>query len=117
MPDLCRASLLHQLLTTALSSRMTPERKTEILEDTYGIPMSHEWKEAAARMCNLADLVEERGIEKGIETERDHGMQILIESCKEFGQTMETAIKKLMEKYLLSAEDAQVLVWQYWPAA
>ena len=75
-------------------------------------------------MCNLADLVEERGIEKGIEkgieqgieTERDHGMQILIESCKEFGQTMETAIEKLMEKYLLSAEDAQVLVWQYWPA-
>ena len=79
-------------------------------------------------MCNLADLVEERGIEKGIEkgikkgieqgieTERDHGMQISIESCKEFGQTMETAIEKLMEKYLLSAEDAQALVRQYWPA-
>ena len=122
--DASAGNLLHQLLTTALSSRMAPERKTEILEDTYGIPMSHEWKEAAARMCNLADLVEERGIEKGIEkgieqgieTERDHGMQILIESCKEFGQTMETAIKKLMEKYLLSAEDAQALVRQYWPA-
>ena len=54
---------------------MTPERKEEILECTYGIPMNYELKEAAARMCNLADLVEERGIEKGIEKGIQEGMR------------------------------------------
>ena len=58
---------LHKLLTTALSSQMTPEEKEDILEHTYGIPMTYELKEATTKMCNLSDLVEERGIQKGME--------------------------------------------------
>ena len=55
-----------------------------------------------------------RGIEQGTISERAHGIQILVESCREFGQTPEIATKKLMEKYSLSPEDAQALVARYW---
>ena len=46
---------------------MTPKGKEEVLERTYRIPMSYELKESTAKLCNLSDLVEERGIEQGTE--------------------------------------------------
>ncbi len=55
------------MLITLLSSRMTPKKKETILEGTYKIPMSYELKEATAKLCNLSDLVEERGIDQGVE--------------------------------------------------
>ena len=64
--DASIGNLLHKMLTTLLSSRMSPKGKEEILERTYGIPMSYELKEATSKLCNLSDLVEERGI-KGLE--------------------------------------------------
>ena len=64
--DTSAGNLLHKMLTLLLSSRMTPEGKEEVLERTYGIPMSYELKEATSKLCNLSDLVEERGIEKGL---------------------------------------------------
>lgn len=66
-------------------------------------------------------VIEERenakqeGMEQGMSSERDRGIKILVESCREFGQTVESVVKKLMEKYALSAEDAQVYVKRYWP--
>jgi len=67
---------LHKLLTTALSSRMTPKEKEDLLEHTYGIPMTYELKEATKRMCNLSDLVEERGIQKGIQKGIQEGAEL-----------------------------------------
>ncbi len=69
-------TILSWILTTLLSSRMTPKGKEEVLEHTYGIPMSYELKEATGRMCNLSDLVEERGIEKGIEKGIEQGTEL-----------------------------------------
>ena len=65
-------------------------------------------------------VIEERenakqeGLEQGVSSERDHGIQVLVESCREFGQTAESAVRKLMEKYRLSAEQAQAYVKRYW---
>ena len=61
-------------------------------------------------------VIEERenAKQEGMSSERDRGIKILIESCREFGQTAEAALKKLMEKYALSAEDAKALVRRYW---
>ena len=67
-------------------------------------------------------MIEERenakreGLEQGTSSERDHGIQVLVESCREFGQTAESAVRKLMEKYLLSTEQAETYVKRYWTA-
>lgn len=67
-------------------------------------------------------VIEERenakqeGLEQGASSERDHGIQVLVESCREFGQTEESAVRKLKEKYLLSTEQAQAYVKRYWTA-
>ena len=57
----------------------------------------------------------ENARQEGAVSERAHGMQILIESCRKFGQTMETAVETLIQNYSLSPEDAQALVARYWP--
>ena len=63
-------------------------------------------------------VIEERenAKQEGMSSERDHGIKILVESCREFGHTAESTVKKLMEKYDLSVEDAQVYVKRYWTA-
>ncbi|MGN1084507.1 MAG: hypothetical protein ACI4QX_05860, partial [Lachnospiraceae bacterium] len=42
-----------------------PEEKEKILFDEYDIETSKELEGGLRQMCNLSDLVEERGIEKG----------------------------------------------------
>ncbi len=99
--DAAAGNALHRVLTTALSSRMPPERKEEILEGTYGIPMSYELKEAAAKMCNLADLVEERGIEKGIEKGIEQGIAQGIERGTEL-KVIQLVLKKMQKCYTVA---------------
>lgn len=57
-------SNIFDLLGTLLSDKQPLEKKT-ILENKYHIPMTTELKEGINIMCNLSELVEERGIEKG----------------------------------------------------
>ena len=61
------------------------------------------------------ESAKQEGIEQGMSSERERGMQVLIESCKKFGQTAETAIEIIMKNYSLSSEDAQAFVKRYWP--
>ncbi len=55
------------MLSTLLSEKLLPEEKEKILFDEYDIETSKELEGGLRQMCNLSDLVEERGIEKGIE--------------------------------------------------
>lgn len=65
--DSLQKNKLHGLLSTLLSERLTVEEKERRLNNEYGIATRRELKEEMEDMCNLADLVEERGIEKGME--------------------------------------------------
>ena len=58
---------LHQLLTTVLSEELTPEEKIKVMKEEYDIVTSVELEGGLAKMCNLSDYIEEKGIEKGIE--------------------------------------------------
>ena len=120
--DASDGNLLHKLLTTALSSRMTPKRKEDILENTYGIPMSYELKEAAGKMCNLADLVEERGIERGIERGTELKLiQMVLKKLKksctaaQIAESLEepeekiNRIMEVAEKYAPEYDERQIL--------
>ena len=72
---------------------MTPKGKEEVLEHTYGIPMTYELKEATEKLCNLSDLVEERGIEKGLERGLKQGIELKLIS---------QVLKKLRKSYTVA---------------
>ncbi len=58
--------------------------------------------------------IRREGREEGIREGREQGLQITIELLEEMGQTRETAERKLMEKYALSAKEAEDKVGLYW---
>ena len=65
--DAMQGTELHQLLTTVLSDTLTPEEKIETLENQFDIVTTVELEGGLAKMCNLSDYIEEKGIQKGIE--------------------------------------------------
>lgn len=64
--DMEQGTELHGLLSTILSDELTVPRKEEILQKNFGIE-PYNVKEVVTSMCNLSDLIEEKGIKKGIE--------------------------------------------------
>lgn len=60
-----RGNKLHGMLTTLLSSRLSPQEKEKILEDEYNIETTAEMEGGLQQMCNLSEMIEEKGIEKG----------------------------------------------------
>lgn len=56
---------LHGLLSTLLSEKLTPKEKENRLSTDFDFETSTELEGGLREMCNLSDLVEERGIEKG----------------------------------------------------
>jgi len=55
------------MLNTLLADELSVEEKENILSQEYGIETSVEVKEVLNTMCNLSDLIEEKGIERGTE--------------------------------------------------
>lgn len=46
--------------------------------------------------------------------ERAKGIEVLLETCKEFGSTREAAKSNLISKYQLSEEQAEKYMREYW---
>jgi len=63
-----------RLLQILCSSLLSAEQKLDLLED-FGIRMEDDVEGGIRNMCNLSDLVEERGIEKGLKEGRDSERQ------------------------------------------
>ena len=55
------------MLSTLLSNKINIKEKKRILEEEYHISMSNNLKKEVKDMCNLADAIEERGIQTGIQ--------------------------------------------------
>ena len=66
---------LVSMLTTLLSSDITKEKKKQILQDTYNIPMTIEYEQEVDDMCNLSEYVEQKGIQKGLQKGLQEGLQ------------------------------------------
>ena len=78
-----RGNRLHGMLSTLLSEKLLPEEKEKILSDEYDIETSKELEGGLRQMCNLSDLVEERGIEKEIEKGIERGkLEILLSQIR-----------------------------------
>ena len=109
---------LHRLLGTLLSSKMKAEEKKKILEEEYHIPMREELERSVISMCNLADGIEqkgiEQGIERGIEQGIEQGIKALIETCKELGLSRNETVLKIVEKFGITKENSEKYVERYW---
>lgn len=53
-----------RMLDVLLSDVKSAAEKAEILQNDYGIQMTQSMKKEAAKMCNLSEAIEERGIQK-----------------------------------------------------
>ena len=77
-------------------------------------------------MCNLSEVVEERGIKKGmeqgieqgierglaqgIEQGKEQGIRGLVDILNEMGTSKDVIVDKIMEKFLLTEEQARKFV-------
>lgn len=105
-----KATKLHRLLGTLLSSEMTRQEKKDIIESEYGIPMTQNIERRVNIMCNLSEVIEERGIERGIEKGIEQGS----------AQRLVKSIEANMRNFKIDLETAckgnDITVEEYWTA-
>ena len=89
------------MLEDLLSNQDSETKKTK-LEEKYAMEITTELEGRFDSMCNLSEVVEERGIEKGIRG--------LVDILKEMGTSKEVIVDKIMEKFSLAEEQARKFV-------
>lgn len=67
------------------------------------------WK-GAERMEGLGESILAEGFEQGIE----QGICLMVETLQELGQTKRHITDMLVQKYMLSEEEAEIKTEQYW---
>lgn len=90
---------LHRLLGTLLSEKLKVDKKLDILENEYDIPMEESIEEEVKTMCNLSEGIEERAMEAG----RKEG----IEEGRKAG--LKEQLKQQVQKKLLKGKDIDVI--------
>ena len=56
---------MHRLLCTMFSQNLSQEKKLEIIEQEYDIPMEEKFREDVTIMCNLSQGIKEAGKAEG----------------------------------------------------
>ena len=101
---------MSRLLKVVLSAELSLEEKKDILESEYELEMESKTEGELGKMCNLAEGIEERGIQKGIQK----GIQVLIEAYKEMNLDRKTAAEQVGQKYNLTEEKIAEVMERYW---
>ena len=95
-------------------SREDSDVKKRKLEEKYAMKMTLELEGRINRMCNLSDVVVERGIELGIQQGMQQGMQRgikgLVDILSDMGTPKEVIVQKIMEKFSMTEEKAREFV-------
>ena len=79
-------NVLIAMLEELLRKEAAPEKKKKLSEE-YGIVMSKETDRRVNTMCNLSEVVLERGIERGIKVGEERGIRIGEERGIRIGET------------------------------
>lgn len=66
---------LHRLISTLLSSDLPGQKKLDIMEHEYSIPIKSDIREDVNTMCNLSEGIEEKGIKKGMKKGMKEGIK------------------------------------------
>ena len=96
-----------RLLDVLFSVETNPKEKGQILENDFSIKMTQSIESEVSLMCNLSKGIEERGIEKGKQEERQRGIQAMVSALKDLNIAEDVILKKLQEKFSLSAGQAR----------
>ena len=91
------------MLNTLFSERKTYLEKKQELETKYHIKMSDEFGKELDRMCNLSDLIEERGIQQGMQQGIQQGMQRGMQQGSE--EKCRDMVRKMLRFGVMSDED------------
>lgn len=94
-----------QMMNSLLSKTKSYKEKKEELENKFHIPMNREAiGEELRSMCNLSDLVEEQGIQKGIHIEKQRQKRKLQRERKRADAAEQRAIRAELEVERLKKE-------------
>ena len=108
--DAKKGTELHQLLATVFSDELTPEEKIDKMKNEYNIVTTVELEGGLAKMCNLSEYIEEKGIQKGIQQGIEQGyLKALFSLVQDGLLETETAV----ERSKLSMEIFQTLYREY----
>ena len=91
-------------------SREDSDVKKRKLEEKYAMKMTLELEGRIKRMCNLSDVVVERGIELGMQQGMQRGIKGLVDILSEMGTSKEVIVQKIMEKFSMTEEKAREFV-------
>lgn len=91
-------------------SREDSDVKKRKLEEKYAMKMTLELEGRINRMCNLSDVVVERGIELGIQHGMQRGIKGLVDILSDMGTPKEVIVQKIMEKFSMTEEKAREFV-------
>lgn len=94
---------LHRLLGTLLSEKLKVDKKLDILEKEYDIPMEESIEEEVKTMCNLSEGIEERAMEAGRKAGIEEGRKTGLELGKK------DLLKQQVQKKLLKGKDIDVI--------
>ena len=75
-----------------------PKEKGQILENDFSIKMTQSIESEVSLMCNLSKGIEERGIEKGKQEERQRGIQAMVSALKDLNIAEDVILKKTAGK-------------------
>ena len=98
---------LLKLLDVLFSTEVNLKGKQEILEQEFSIGMTQTMESEVSLMCNLSQGIEEKGIQKGKKEERQRGIQAMVSVLKDLNVAEDVIVKKLEEKFGLSAGQAR----------
>ena len=95
------------MLNTLFSQRKTYLEKKQELETKYHIKMSDEFGKEMDRMCNLSDLIEERGIQQGMQQGMQQGIQQGMQRGMQQGseEKCRDMVRKMLRFGVMSDED------------
>ena len=107
-----------RLLSTLLSTNESVEKRKEILENDFHIPMTKEIEEGMQDMCNYGEALQrygeqrgleqglKRGLERGLEQGRQEGIDISrLETIRNLKETLKMTTKQVMDAMRLSEEE------------
>jgi hypothetical protein len=97
---------LHRLLNIIFSETLDVDYKKTVIKDEFNIPITKELDRRLAKMCNLSEMIEEKGIQRGIEQQRIESIKILIKNYKKLNQTIDSTINAIVED--------EKIVREYW---
>lgn len=93
---------MHRLLCTMFSQNLSQEKKLEIIEQEYDIPMEEKFREDVTIMCNLSQGIKEAGKAEG----KAEGKTEVILNMHKKGYT----IDQIIDIVEMSREDVESVI-------